>query len=325
MPQRPGVEAAIRLSKLVTQPSIWTEIESKYSSMLVKKKGDNEELLKLDEKCEEIGRKLRSMESGTEKGKKDDGNNDDDGSRIYGDGDIYEEGEESDKSKEGEDKENFHQNTISGISCEELFQIMKWKFSKGKSRPLWKYLNSNSEESVQKHSKASFLIASQPVDCVNNSSNKNNDNDNCSGSSGTISEAIKEMCKLSGVGPASSSAILSLFRPDLFVFMDDEVIECLHSGKREYSLKVYLEVNQKCQTIASQLGEGWDVRRVGRALWTAATIKAYSEEEDLTLHELDSYRSEASAEGSCNDPKTKNSTHDVHVGGRRRSKRHRTS
>ena len=48
-------------------------------------------------------------------------------------------------------------------------------------------------------------------------------------------------------------------------------------------MKVYLEINDKCKTIASELGDGWTVRRVGRALWTAAIVSAYSDEIDLTL------------------------------------------
>ena len=87
--------------------------------------------------------------------------------------------------------------------------------------------------------------------------------------------------------PAASSAILSFFRPDLFVFMDDEVIECLYDGKREYNLKVYGEINTKCKSIATQLGDDWTPRRVGRALWSAAISSAYSDQEDLTLMETD--------------------------------------
>ena len=151
------------------------------------------------------------------------------------------------------------------MTFEQLCTVMKWKFSKGKSRPLWKHINANSEESVQQYSKIAF---SKVFENVNESS---------------ISAAINELSNLKGVGPAGASAILSLFRPELFVFMDDEVIECLYEGKRDYTLKVYTIINNKCKEIALQLGEDWNSRRVGRALWTAAIVSAYSDEKDLTL------------------------------------------
>lgn len=237
---RPGVEAAVRLSKLVDQPRVWTSIEAKYSNMLVVKKKGNDELLKLDETCEELGNKWRAMTS----------------------------------------KENGRHECKAFITCEELYQVMKWKFAKGKSRPLWKYINSNSEEAVKKCSSLAFSKIME---------NEKN-----------INEAIKEMSNLKGVGPAGSSAILSLFKPDLFVFMDDEVIECLHTGKREYNMKVYNIINDKCNMIASKLGDGWTPRRVGRALWSAATVSAYSDERDLTSTEPN-----ISSIESCDDEEVK--------------------
>jgi hypothetical protein len=229
---RPGVEAAVRLSKLIDKPAIWTSIESKYNNMLLIKKKGNSELQELDAECEELGKKWRSM----------------------------------DKNKDGN----------AFITCEELYQVMKWKFAKGKSRPLWKYINSNTEEDVRRHSKNSFSKLSSTDD---------NDNDN--DDSEVVKEAIKELSNLKGLGAAGSSAILSLYKPDLFVFMDDEVIESLYSGKREYNMKVYIHINDKCKNIATQLGDGWNARRVGRALWTAATVSAYSDEKDLTVMETD--------------------------------------
>jgi len=41
-----------------------------------------------------------------------------------------------------------------------------------------------------------------------------------------MQEAITEMGKLQGVGPATASAILTLVRPDVFCYLYDEVIDC---------------------------------------------------------------------------------------------------
>jgi len=137
----------------------------------------------------------------------------------------------------------------------EFHQTIHWKFKKGKPRPaLWKYLKSNSIVKIKECSHKSFTKANS------------NDAD-------AIKDSITEFCCLSGVGPATASAFLCALRPDIFAFMDDEVIECLHE-KRVYTLKVYLDINSKCKALADDLGEGWTPYRVGRALWTAARIEA---------------------------------------------------
>jgi hypothetical protein len=147
----------------------------------------------------------------------------------------------------------------------ELIQVIQWKFSIGKWRPLMKYIEQNSESDVEKISSSSFGKAQQ----------------------GDIEAAVSEMSRLKGVGPASASASLSMYRPDLFVFMADEVIDSLYNGKRDYTLPIYLKVNDKCIEIANQLGDDWTARRVGRALWTAARICATGGN-DLTLVERES-------------------------------------
>ena len=145
------------------------------------------------------------------------------------------------------------------LSKADLLEVINWKFTKGKPRhALKKLLNSNSEEDIGQAWNAAAAYAQSNAKC-----------------------AIDSLSILKGVGPATASAFLSLYNPENFVFMDDEVIECLYEGKRRYTVKIYLDVNDKCITIANTLG--WTPRRVGRALWTAARIQA-SGGNDLTVH-----------------------------------------
>eukprot|EP00591_Stephanopyxis_turris_P011782 CAMPEP_0195510592 /NCGR_PEP_ID=MMETSP0794_2-20130614/3194_1 /TAXON_ID=515487 /ORGANISM="Stephanopyxis turris, Strain CCMP 815" /LENGTH=284 /DNA_ID=CAMNT_0040638043 /DNA_START=159 /DNA_END=1013 /DNA_ORIENTATION=+ len=148
------------------------------------------------------------------------------------------------------------------ISRDELLEIVQWKFAKGKPRyALMKHLTANSEKDVKTASKTAFQKA------------KKND----------IRGAVQEFCKLRGVGPATASCFLSMYREDYFAFMDDEVIECLYEGKRGYTLNIYLNVNTKCAELAKGLGGGcWTPYRAGRALWTASQISSFGLE-DLTL------------------------------------------
>lgn len=72
--------------------------------------------------------------------------------------------------------------------------------------------------------------------------------------------------------------------------MDDEVIECLYDKKRGYTLKIYMEVNDRCLEIARLLNEcisggedkaQWTPACVAKALWTVATMSAQNDEEGL--------------------------------------------
>lgn len=146
------------------------------------------------------------------------------------------------------------------ISSDDLTEIVQWKFAKGKSRPgLWKHLRANTPSDVKRHSSSSFVKADK----------------------GDVRGAIEDMSNLKGVGPATASAVLSFYKPEVFLFMDDEVIECLNNAPRKYTLTIYLILNDKCVEIANKLGEDWTPRRVGRAIWTAARVEATGGE-DLT-------------------------------------------
>lgn len=157
--------------------------------------------------------------------------------------------------------QRLHEESSPTISKDELLQLVEWKFAKGKPRyALNNLLKSNQPATVEKCATLAFSQSQE----------------------GNIRGAMDYLCELRGVGPATASALLSLHRDDLFAFMDDEVIECLYEGKRGYTMKIYLDVNEKCTDIADTLGDDWTPRRVGRALWTAARASA-SGSEDLTL------------------------------------------
>jgi hypothetical protein len=176
------------------------------------------------------------------------------------------------------------------ISKEDLIKIIQWKFAKGKPRQYMKYIKSNTNEEVKDCSNKAFQEADKA----------------------DVDAAIIEMTKLKGVGAAGASAVLSLYRPDLFCFMDDEVIESLYNGKRAYTKAVYVQVNEECTKLADALGKRWTTRRVGMALWTAARIYA-SGGHDITLAKTDSNRNEEQSDCKSKSEET----------GRRRTKRKR--
>lgn len=168
-----------------------------------------------------------------------------------------------------------------------LNTFIEWKFLKGKPRnALQPLLQSNSEAAVRKHSLRAFELADNiPAGCKSGECNE------------LISASLSELCELKGVGPATASAILCIYRPDVFAFMDDEVIECLYDGKRGYTLKIYMDVNSRCRALSEELEKArtksvaakamkkeikWTPCKVGQALWTVATLAATKNEQHLS-------------------------------------------
>ncbi|KAI3972700.1 hypothetical protein MKX01_019358 [Papaver californicum] len=84
-----------------------------------------------------------------------------------------------------------------------------------------------------------------------------------------VSKAITELTVLKGIGPATASAVLAAYAPDVAPFMSDEVT------LKDYTLKQYLKFTQKLQSKAKELSlESEDdpltPSDVERALWSSA-------------------------------------------------------
>lgn len=162
-------------------------------------------------------------------------------------------------------------------TSEELFNIIEWKFSVGKPRPLWKQIKSNSEDDIKQFSKDAFSLICD--------TNKDDENLNK-----VLAGAIENITKLKGIGPAAASAMLSLYRPDLMVFMYDEVLDCL-LGERKYTVTSYFNINDVCMDICKSLGTDnslWNARKIGNTLWSAARLSLCKDRIDLTLSETNS-------------------------------------
>lgn len=89
------------------------------------------------------------------------------------------------------------------ITKSELTDLMKWKLTRGKWRPrLLNFVSSLDETLVQSASQKAFQSLPD------------------------VSKAISELTVLKGVGPATASAVLAAFAPEVAPFMSDEVRSC---------------------------------------------------------------------------------------------------
>ena len=165
------------------------------------------------------------------------------------------------------------------ISKSQLMDIVKWKFAVGKPRPQnLGLLRSNAEDFVKECSQNAVQLARdiQLQDCVSEQTGEWTPQ-----GKGAIQNALNEMTKLKGVGPATATAVLCLVRPDIFCYMYDEVIDCFEP-KRDYTLNIYLRVNLRCLQLAKMLGKEWTTARVATVLWIAARVLANQKDDDLT-------------------------------------------
>ncbi|KAG2692435.1 hypothetical protein I3843_08G053500 [Carya illinoinensis] len=136
------------------------------------------------------------------------------------------------------------------ITTTELSTLMQWKLTRGKWRPrLLDFVSSLDEALVKSTSQKAFQSLPD------------------------VSKAVSELTVLKGVGPATASAILAAYAPDLAPFMSDEAMAAALGNSKDYSLKQYLLFADKLQTKAKELsseGDTFTPSDVERALWSVA-------------------------------------------------------
>ncbi|XP_050365799.1 uncharacterized protein LOC126784379 [Argentina anserina] len=148
------------------------------------------------------------------------------------------------------------------LTTSDLSDLMRWKLTRGKWRPrLLDFVSALDDSAVKSASEKAF------------------------GSLPDLSKAVNELTVLKGVGPATASAVLAAYAPDVAPFMSDEAMEAALGNSKDYSLKQYLLFAEKLQTKAKELsadGETFTPSDVERALWTCAVAaKLVSSQSDL--------------------------------------------
>ncbi|XP_031372504.1 uncharacterized protein LOC116187722 isoform X2 [Punica granatum] len=148
------------------------------------------------------------------------------------------------------------------ITKSELSQLMKWKLTRGKWRPrLMDFVSSLDEGTVKSASQKAFQALPD------------------------ISKVVSELTVLKGVGPATASAILAAYAPEVAPFMSDEAMEAALGSSKDYSLKQYMLFVEKLQAKAKELSTEVDAftpSDVERALWSSAAGAKLSDPPSLS-------------------------------------------
>ncbi|KAL5988308.1 hypothetical protein ACLOJK_036071 [Asimina triloba] len=136
------------------------------------------------------------------------------------------------------------------IAQPELHKLMQWKLARGKWRPrLLDFISSLDETQVKSTSERAFQSLPD------------------------LAKAVTELSTLKGVGPATASAVLAAYAPDVAPFMSDEAMVAAIGNSKDYSLKQYLFFAEKLQNKAKELSANGDLLTpsdVERALWSSA-------------------------------------------------------
>ncbi|BGP41369.1 hypothetical protein JCM10449v2_005347 [Rhodotorula kratochvilovae] len=177
------------------------------------------------------------------------------------------------------------------LTKEELVRLMDWKLARGKFRPrLQSLVASNSASSLRSAISSAAGAA-------------------------TLENALKELSKLSAVGPATASAVLALWYPEEEPFMSDEAMDGAEAfgegepggkGKREYTVKAWRGFRE--QMMARKEKEGWQsMEDLERALWSWAVERRYGgkDEEEAGAEEQAPKKPAKKRSGDAAAPATK--------------------
>ncbi|ODV87880.1 hypothetical protein CANARDRAFT_26068 [[Candida] arabinofermentans NRRL YB-2248] len=168
------------------------------------------------------------------------------------------------------------------LEKQELVDLMEWKLTKGKFRPmLRKLIDSNDPKTVASVTNRGF---ENMINYYSELSNK--DTFNYDSFQKALKESLLIFSELKGVGPATASLLASLLSFILKVkdfdrkviiippFFCDEACDALNpklTVKLKYNLKEYFDLNlEKYITIlggASRISKSYDLNESERALW----------------------------------------------------------
>ncbi|BGP33336.1 hypothetical protein JCM10296v2_005134 [Rhodotorula toruloides] len=146
---------------------------------------------------------------------------------------------------------------------EELVKLMRWKLARGKWRPrLQDLVAQNPSSEIESSSAKAFeVVDSDPA------------------------ASLAVLSKLKAVGPATATAILACWRPEVEPFMSDEAMENVDAygedeagllSKKEYTVKAWQAYRKQMRDRMKE--EEWaSMEELEMALWSWAVERKYGE------------------------------------------------
>lgn len=131
------------------------------------------------------------------------------------------------------------------VAHDDLVRVTEWKMARG----VWRARNlvlvrGNARDDVEVASAEAFAAVPHP------------------------SRPVARLAQLAGVGPATASAVLAAFAPDVYPFFDEVVAAQVPDlGPVAFTAGYYGRYASALRARAEALGDGWTPARVERALW----------------------------------------------------------
>ncbi|OQY79945.1 MAG: hypothetical protein B6D41_21795 [Chloroflexi bacterium UTCFX4] len=148
------------------------------------------------------------------------------------------------------------------VTKEEFLEILRWKMKRGD----WRESNrlriaETGARVIEQHARDAFAAA-RDLDTEIPTASKE------------YKRPIQIFSELDGVGPATASAALAAFRPDLYPFFDEWIAKQIDGlGKVAFTASYYWKyagaLREKARALKKCKGH-WNAQEVGQALWVAS-------------------------------------------------------
>jgi hypothetical protein len=145
-----------------------------------------------------------------------------------------------------------HSRTTPHVELSELVRLTEWKMARGVWRaPNLVLVRGNAPSLVIETSGAALAAVPHPR------------------------TPVETLASLAGVGPATATAAVSAFAPEIYPFFDELVAAQVPAlGDVKWTLGYYAKYAQALRARSASLGSGWTPVMVERALWAHVGGKA---------------------------------------------------
>ncbi len=148
------------------------------------------------------------------------------------------------------------------VTKDEFLEILRWKMKRGDWRETNRLRIAAAEARVIKQHAQNAFAAARALDT------------NIATASKEYKRPVQIFCELDGVGPATASAALAAYRPDLYPFFDEWIAAQVPAlGQVTFTPSYYWKyadaLREKARTL-QKCGEEWNAHQVGQALWVVS-------------------------------------------------------
>lgn len=149
------------------------------------------------------------------------------------------------------------------VTKEEFLEILRWKMKRGDWREYNRIRIADTDARVIKKAAQDAFTAARDLSADAATTSKE------------YKRPIQRLCELDGVGPATASAVLAAYRPDLYPFFDEWIAREIPTlGKVAFTPSYYWKFADALREKAKELTKldraEWNAQDVGQALWVAS-------------------------------------------------------